>query len=954
NGGARESQLMWWGTNNNWTDTSAFGHCYLSAETVGGGTPTPTATPTDTPTPTVSATITPTPTVTPTNTPTPTATATPTPSGGTVDFENLSAGALTSPYNDPSGFTFESQWSHDSSNDALYVENIGSKVLRNNNWNCKIVVTKTGGGSFDFTSFDYAGSPGGGLADAAITGYKSAGGTYNESISASGTTLATKTLNWTSVTKVEINYDGGSNPDYGITDNYVLNGGGVAPTPTSTPTNTPTATVSAGITPTPTPTTTMPTPSITPFGGGGAPYSISTRYVGMNILGPCDCCRWPMFANVAKTARYGTYNNPTSGNEYHIILDADGELKQDFSILLFDTNYGTLGNLGGTYSISFNGKATVTGTGGTLTMNPYDSGNNRTTGTFVLPADPVHPCLHFLNTQRTNGSATNTGITNLKIMRPSAPNSGVSLSESTVFNPQIVSFLAPNFGVLRCMSNIDDGSNDWEVEWNQRTFPASPQEQLVPDGCDYGWIRTTHKKGMSWEYYMALANQTDNDLWINIPIPASDDYITKVARLIKYGSDGVNPYTSPQANPVYPPLEAGRKVYFELGNEVWNWGMPYWYNTNYLHTQANAVTADHPIRYDGLSKEMDENVLAYRWYGWRTMQASNIFRTVFGDEAMMATVRPVIGGQQGSAYIAQALQFLHDYYNNGDGITHVASPHPANYYIFGAGDTFYYSASDTSSVNAIFSSFDSGRIAFLNTYMETQVAQAKTFGLANLHYEGGVAFGDSAIGGAVSTSLLDSRMRTQVRVLHESIEQYGSDGGNALALCGFNDQALPGSSWEYVVNVWDPYLRPKMQGIQDLAGTTSKSAVTIGVSTGAASFKAAAYTENTAWVAQFHDKNAASVTFGVDNGMGFKGHGYLINAPSAGYYRLRVQYSNSAATTFRVVANGYVAGALSLPNSGGATVWSGDITVYLGAGLNGIRLYNLNSNVTAYNIIVQP
>ncbi|MGE5559135.1 MAG: hypothetical protein ACM3WV_11105 [Bacillota bacterium] len=29
-GSARESQLMWWGTNYNWTDTSGFGDCYLA------------------------------------------------------------------------------------------------------------------------------------------------------------------------------------------------------------------------------------------------------------------------------------------------------------------------------------------------------------------------------------------------------------------------------------------------------------------------------------------------------------------------------------------------------------------------------------------------------------------------------------------------------------------------------------------------------------------------------------------------------------------------------------------------------------------------------------------------------------------------------------------------------------------------------------------------------------
>jgi len=39
--------------------------------------------------------------------------------------------------------------------------------------------------------------------------------------------------------------------------------------------------------------------------------------------------------------------------------------------------------------------------------------------------------------------------------------------------------------------------------------------------------------------------------WINLPVRANDTYIRNVALMLKYGSDGINPYASPQANPVY-------------------------------------------------------------------------------------------------------------------------------------------------------------------------------------------------------------------------------------------------------------------------------------------------------------------------------------------------------------------------------------------------------------------
>src|SRR5690606_12343432 len=48
----RDSQLLWQGEDDNWTNPSRFGNCLLSSETVGDGEPTPTPTPTSTPIPT--------------------------------------------------------------------------------------------------------------------------------------------------------------------------------------------------------------------------------------------------------------------------------------------------------------------------------------------------------------------------------------------------------------------------------------------------------------------------------------------------------------------------------------------------------------------------------------------------------------------------------------------------------------------------------------------------------------------------------------------------------------------------------------------------------------------------------------------------------------------------------------------------------------------------------------
>ncbi len=61
-----------------------------------------------------------------------------------------------------------------------------------------------------------------------------------------------------------------------------------------------------------------------------------------------------------------------------------------------------------------------------------------------------------------------------------------------------------------------------------------------------------------------LANATNKDMWINIPAEATTQYVTNLADLIKYGSDGVNPYTSPQGEPRLPAAESESQGLFRV------------------------------------------------------------------------------------------------------------------------------------------------------------------------------------------------------------------------------------------------------------------------------------------------------------------------------------------------------------------------------------------------------
>ncbi len=94
------------------------------------------------------------------------------------------------------------------------------------------------------------------------------------------------------------------------------------------------------------------------------------------------------------------------------------------------------------------------------------------------------------------------------------------------------------FSTLRLIAFLGPGNSqvtaNTDREWSDRGLPGySVQTVDAP----------------AWEYVTLLANAAKKDLWIGIPYYASDDYITKLAQLFKYGSDGVNPYTSPRQAP---------------------------------------------------------------------------------------------------------------------------------------------------------------------------------------------------------------------------------------------------------------------------------------------------------------------------------------------------------------------------------------------------------------------
>jgi hypothetical protein len=79
-------------------------------------------------------------------------------------------------------------------------------------------------------------------------------------------------------------------------------------------------------------------------------------------------------------------------------------------------------------------------------------------------------------------------------------------------------------------------NNSEQIEWADRKDPGAMRQ-----------TRTT-----AYEYMVRLCNEMDKDMWLCIPHKASDDYVRKLAELLK------------------ATLEPERKVWVEYSNEIWN------------------------------------------------------------------------------------------------------------------------------------------------------------------------------------------------------------------------------------------------------------------------------------------------------------------------------------------------------------------------------------------------
>jgi len=604
--------------------------------------------------------------------------------------------------------------------------------------------------------------------------------------------------------------------------------------------------------------------------------------IGINLFASqLDFVEDRMFADVMKTAR--KWVTPGSyGGGSDVSIDNNGWPTVDAETVVWHGMY----RMNGTYRLEgeSNTQPTISAGFGGADIQNFTYTQGRFSANVIYTSTASNGLL--LTFTNTGG-----GVRNVKLMRPQTAGSSTPYNTSTSFTNQVKSIVS-KFKVVRFMWTVDAWNGPWQVAWADRVKPSYCSYNRGANETNIGWAG----KGMPWEAAIQFCNETGKDMWLNMPIGANDDYIRQLAILVR------DTYSVPNG-----------KVYWEYSNEA-TWDM-IGLCSGYLRSVSVAeANAGGPVGYDGVT---DQNVLPNRYYAKRAAEMSLIWRSVWGDAAMMTRVRPVACGQLSyDSELIWGLEFLHNWFNNGDG-NHVTTPHPVNYFFYGCGASHYSGDNPDELTGGV------SEIATFERSEEEESALSKIFGLTRCAYEGGVWTSEAEYQLPRITEAMVRYHALWNKYDCDLFTYYVSTGGeeNGTAL-GFT---MDCSNLD----------APKYRALDQIL-STPVAQVTAG-KIAPCTIEAADFSVNsTVWE---HPAAAGAETIGgaqFDEWRMWKG--YLFRVSTEGTYSIQLSYNNTIDANIEIMVDGVViTKQLMFGTSSPA------FQVHLTPGLHGIRVKKLNS-----------
>ena len=634
----------------------------------------------------------------------------------------------------------------------------------------------------------------------------------------------------------------------------------------------------------------------------------STIPLGAGLNGEIDWSRDEVFVDMIKTTR-GFYDR--AGSDRRIKTDGAGWPREDFWVRVADTG-APVG--AGTYKLSFHGPTGVTvDTGVSRATLHKTSAETASLTTYDVLVRPDQTVLEF------NFHATQGRVTNIRCLRP-----GYDPANPPLFTREYLALIqarSPN--LLRFMDWHSTNGN-LESEWSERSLPTdATQTSVLTRNVQVGWSKTpvtmTNARGICWEYCIALANVTGKDLWLNVPVLATDDYVRRLAVLAK------------------STLKPGLRVYVEYSNEVWNDGfLQTGLNRDLAVAEVNAGGST--LNYDKTSST-DSVTLGDRRVAKRLKEISDIFVTAFGTTSFGMRVRPILAYQMAPSRFDNQLTYINSVYGK------------PNRFFWGLAIAPYFACGNGQGADArkdlTKDEVLDALAADIDHYKNTKVIDehqtiATYFGLKLCAYEGGPdTFGPNNIAAKKAASL-DPRMSGLVTRYLNMWYAKGGDQFNWFVL-GASNFDTPYGTWALTDNLRE-LRQPK-----ELAYDAVRIAPRAVLSTGSA-----LPSEIDA-----RDFSGASEPLAnpfiryIGSGSRFD---YLVRTAQSGKYVLRISISaDKPGTTLDVLVNNSPVQTIIVPahetNAPEDTFLdTAPITLTLPAGLSVIRLhvsterpYNINS-----------
>ncbi|MGA3343787.1 MAG: hypothetical protein ABSC76_02865 [Terracidiphilus sp.] len=664
------------------------------------------------------------------------------------------------------------------------------------------------------------------------------------------------------------------------------------------------------------------------------PQNPNQNYVGLGTWFLSDWDGSYAFLDMFKQSRvWDTANWGTvlTGSE----IDSLGWPTQDASTVIFTDTIGSGTQFNGTYDLSFTGQATVAlmWCNGSVANQSYNSATNTTTAKVTFTESGSASCgLYFTNTKRTATSPVGSGFTNAHLyLSTTDPGSENPLQGTTIFSKNFLTAMG-RAGTVRMMDWTNTNDN-YVQYWENRVTPQGatqaglPNTWTGPDGTVYNGVG-----GVALEYQIILCNTLLADCYFNIPMVAGSnpstgtDYVTNMAMAIAYGTDGTNPYNSPQANPVYPPLNPNLRFYLEYANEVWNSG------NNVFGVIADIcqyLPADSPL----FTPDNNPGSAGYnQWYtmwrypAFRMYSISQTFEGVFGSEQMMTRVRPLVEEQQGNGQdtLQQAMTWL-DGYAQSQGTT------VAQVLYGGGGSAYYPNGGDFSNPDTYFDTTYPDAATTQNWIQDSM--WTTNYGIKHVAYEGGPGL---TFTNATDVTVIDNP------AMETFMEAYQTDwaqvGGDVLV---YYTVEGPGD-WEFTPDInpndgtFTGVNTPKFAALTAIQAAP-KAAVTLGATLPGTLTASALENENIR-TAYGYNTTVGSQTCVAGFGPGtFLAYPANAAAPFTG--NLTLSGTASAATQVGIWVNGVQQGTVTLAaNSKGALENSSALSVTIPAGLTMIRM----------------